>query len=342
MPTAPIVFDAAETLIPPIAMLSSFDVAVEILERPGRGRGVFAAKDLAVGTIVSCAGGSAFAACVLPSLHESRCASCFASLTGGRRVKIVRCQKCKYACYCSTACVQADSSQHSRQCSYIAQTSSPLRRLELRGADEQRAVLGRFGAACLVSRCLWQRHDQPVAAPTAATKKGAATDSGADAACFDTMAPGPTSESDLEIGRLCESLHGFLPPGATAANVVAVLGSFRTNEFRCGLPAARSKPPRSRLLLVQAASCSPPAVHVVHLCFAGNCADRSAGCSLLCVHALSTLCLLTPIQYAFHRNAYATLCALLITCIPPPCPSCARAFLTMTLSSFLKIPHCTH
>ena len=30
---------------------------------------------------------------------------------------------------------------------------------------------------------------------------------------------------------MVEGLSGFLPPGATAANVVALLGSLRTNEF---------------------------------------------------------------------------------------------------------------
>ena len=52
-----------------------------------------------------------------------------------------------------------------------------------------------------------------------------------EVSAFDGMEGCDASPGDAELGEVAAEVPGFLPPGATAAHVVAMLGSFRRNQF---------------------------------------------------------------------------------------------------------------
>ena len=202
------------------------DASISVVQHPRRGRGIVTERALEVGSTIS-VGGPPYAAVLLPSLVEHRCSMCLKSLSQQRRrhhETTRRCNGCGFVCYCSAECEAEDARQHSRQCAALSQTSS-FRRMD--DSRSEHSALGRMGAALLAGRCLWRRHDEAEAQRDSAVAHAQS----ADAICFDMMAPGPTSEADEDVGALVEQLDGFLPPGASSADVVAMLGSFRINEF---------------------------------------------------------------------------------------------------------------
>jgi hypothetical protein len=229
---------------------------VRVADLAGRGRGVVASEALLAGTLVSELGGPPFAATPLQSVRTSRCAHCFGAVRdvlaplderGGGAfadratpAPPVTCVRCGYVHYCSAECRDADASQHGRQCAHLC-VGGALRALDTSVAP---CVLGRLGVLLLAGRCLWRRHDEArsESARTRATGASALSSKAAlaalrptarhDAAIYDMLVPGPTSDADYELAQLAASLTGLLPPGAVAANVVSLLGSFRCNQFQ--------------------------------------------------------------------------------------------------------------
>ena len=224
---------------------------LRVVEIAARGRGIIASNALPAGTLLSELGGPPLGACVLPSRRLTRCARCFAELrsararpdelltqpfplSGSLHVRMP-CAKCAFAHYCSAACAEADAPQHARQCKHLAEGGA-LRALE---GSSQIGAVGRLGAVLLAGRCLWRRHDEGVAMGAALGATGGGRGqhdplkptARADAALFDSLLPGPNSDADAALGQLAEGLAGFLPPGAAAENITALLGSFRVNQL---------------------------------------------------------------------------------------------------------------
>ena len=265
---------SSEVAKPAAASTAAAAALVRVTEIEGRGRGVIATKRIPAGTLLTELSGPAFSACPLPSQRMTRCALCFDELRGPRKTpdeSLLRpfpqsgqpairkaSPSCEYVYYCSSHCLEADKSQRQRQCKHLKSADGPLRGLE--GAS---GSLGRLGVLLLAGRCLWRRHEEGEV-DRAATEPLAAT-AQCDAAFFDLLHPGPTHEADDELAKLAESLDGFLPPGATAANVTALLGAFRVNMHLIEETSTATIPPAS-VQGVLGAGCYPRTALINHSC----------------------------------------------------------------------------
>ena len=229
-------------------MVDPTDPIVHVASRPERGRCAVATADLRAGYIPARFSGAPYSACPLPSHRTRVCYRCMKPAFGERR--LLRCGRCKWARYCSSACQKRDWAAHTHECAVVVDsTAAPLHSLSDAAAAD----------VLLAARCLWRRHGPRVAH----------TPSEADLA-FDAMEPGVVSEDDLALGRLAANVPGLLPPLEEPATVVAsLIASFARNNFGV----------LSELLSLVGAGCYPDTALLNHSC-APNCVLAFAGSTL--------------------------------------------------------------
>ena len=185
-------------------------------ERAGRGRCAVAAMPLKPGTTLSTFCGPPFAACLLASARGLHCEHCFGELPRefGRSPALqLASTRCPLgtpgASYCSTACKDADVARHGF---FEAMWRDP---------DEPPPTTLR-----LAVRCLWRRR-----------RLGESVQDAAIAVLFDAMAceaspDASAADEDSRLGALAvKQRTGFLPEGASAANVAMMLRRLRANAF---------------------------------------------------------------------------------------------------------------
>ena len=184
---------------------------VRVVELPGRGRSVVAARALAAGTVVlACS-----AAATYP-LRGRCCASCYAA-----GVPLRVCASCKAVAYCSQECQRSDWRLHKGECAHQAWLWAPA------GEAGREAVGGEADGTTLMllsrlHRAVTLRRAGDAEAAAAATASGVYTHTLADVASMASRPPSevPALAAHLERAIDVAGRQGLwipMGPGAAAA-----------------------------------------------------------------------------------------------------------------------------